>query len=231
MKSFLAFLIAVFCSVVHGAYIPPQAFTYSDTIKQELDKRFSELPKYEYVPALIEHESCISLTHRRCWNPKSRLKTSREEGAGLGQLTRAYNPNGSLRFDKLSELRGKYKRDLSELSWGDVYSRPDLQIRSIVLMLREDYGKLYDVPDSMNRLAMVDNAYNGGMGGLQKERRACSLTKGCNPNVWFGHVEKHCLKSKKALYSGRSVCEISRHHTSDVLKARLPKYIDARYFR
>lgn len=230
MKSFLAFLLTVLCGLAHGQYIPPQAFDYSDTILQELNQRFSELPKYEYVPALIEHESCISLKHKRCWNPRSELRTKKELGQGLGQITKAYNKDGSLRFDKLSELRSKYKRDLAEVTWGNVTSRSDLQIRMIVLMLKEDYGKLYDVPNPMERLAMVDNAYNGGFGGLHKERRQCSLTKGCNANVWFGHVENHCLKSKKALYGGRSVCEISRHHTSDVLKARLPKYINARYF-
>ena len=71
----------------------------------------------------------------------SRLKTDREEGAGLGQITRAYNKDGSLRFDKVSELRSQYKQQLKEMSWKNIYTRPDLQIRSIVLMIRDDYRR------------------------------------------------------------------------------------------
>jgi len=86
-------------------YIPPQAYSYRLTIKEELNTYFRDIPHWNYIPSLIEHESCISLTHSKCWNPRSQLKTSREEGAGLGQLTRAYNSDGSIRFDSLEEMR------------------------------------------------------------------------------------------------------------------------------
>lgn len=66
-------------------FIPPQAFQFKDTIKNELDLYFPNLYNYNYVPSLIEHESCITLKHKRCWNSLSRLKSAREEGAGLGQ--------------------------------------------------------------------------------------------------------------------------------------------------
>jgi len=54
--------------------------------------------------------------------------------------------------------------------------------------------------------------------------RACGIAKNCNPNVWFGHVEKYCLKSKKPLYGTRSVCDIHRNHVTDSIKHKLPKY-------
>ena len=65
-------------------YIPPQAFTHKETIRTELDKHFNYIPTYNYVPALIEHESCISLRHSRCWNSTSELRSAREQGTGLG---------------------------------------------------------------------------------------------------------------------------------------------------
>ena len=205
-------------------YIPPQAYSYRLTIKNELNTYFREIPHWNYIPSLIEHESCISLTHSRCWNPRSQLKTSREEGAGLGQLTRAYNSDGTLRFDSLEEMRKKYYAELKELKWETIYSRPDLQIRTMILMVRDIYNMLYAVEDKDNRLQMSDAAYNGGLSGLLKERRACGLASNCDPNIWFNHVEKYCLKSKKALYGNRSACDINRQHVYDVYIVRMPKY-------
>lgn len=211
-------------------YIPPQAFKYQSTISEELDKHFNELPDYAYVPSLIEHESCISLKNKRCWEPSSRLKTAREEGAGLGQITKAYNKDGSLRFDKVTELQSQYKTELKEMSWKNIYTRPDLQIRSIVLMLRDDYRRFNTITSDANRLAFTDAAYNGGRGGVNKDRRACSLKDGCDSTKWFGNVEYTCTKSKKALYGKRSACDINRDHVKDVMLVNLPKY-RTYYFR
>lgn len=213
-------------------YIPPPAFKYADLISEEIRSNWTELIEIEYkgyVPSLIEHESCISLRHSRCWNPKSRLLTAREEGGGLGQLTRAYRPNGTLRFDSLKEMRRRYILELRELSWENLYTRPDLQIRALVLMSRDNYRKLADVLDDFERLAMTDAAYNGGYSDLLKERRLCGLTKGCDYMRWFGHVELTSVKSTRILYSNRSAIDINRHHVKDVLTIRLPKYQDG-YF-
>lgn len=183
-------------------------------------------PKRHLVASLIEHESCISLTHSRCWDPSSRLKTQREEGAGLFQITRAYRLDNSIRFDALEELRAKYKSELYELNWNNIYQRPDLQIRAGILKMKENYHlfKPYAFND-IEALAFADAAYNGGISGVNLERRACVLTAGCDPSKWFGHTEKLCLKSKAALYGSRSACDINRHHVQDVLNIRSNKYI------
>lgn len=205
-------------------FIPPQAIQYLPVVKTESDRLMVNFDHPYYFGALIEHESCISLKHKRCWNPKSQLKTSREEGAGLGQITRTYRPDGSSRFDVLTELRERHLEELKELSWQNVYERPDLQIRSMILLSKENYKYFYNIPDQFERLAMTDAAYNGGRGGVFNERRACGLAANCDPGLWFGHVEKYCLKSKKPLYGNRSACDINRHHVEDVLHTRLPKY-------
>ena len=205
-------------------YIPPQAFDYKETIYTELQQFFIEIPDYNYVPSLIEHESCISLTHSKCWNPKSRLKTSREEGAGLGQVTKAYRPDGSLRFDTLTDLRTRYKNELKELSWDNVYTRPDLQIRSMILLIKESYQKLYNIVNPYDRLAMTDSAYNGGLNDVFKARRACGLSSSCNSKIWFKNVELFSPKSTKVLYGTRSSKDINLHHVKDVMTIKLPKY-------
>lgn len=227
----LVFIICFWMGVITAiaapavnSYIPPQAKPYLPIVKAEQQNIMPEYPYPWYFAALIEHESCISLTHSKCWNPKSKLKSAREEGGGLGQLTRAYRADGSVRFDSLSDLRRQNMRHLKDLTWDNLYQRPDLQIRAVVLMSNQNYRGLADVKSVQERTAMMDAAYNGGLGGVRKERRACGLQRNCDPQKWFGHVELTCLKSHKALYAGRSACDINRHHVSDVLKTRSPKY-------
>lgn len=216
-------LMTLFGNAAHADTIPANAELQRQTLRTEATLFWPEHPKREALPALIEHESCVSLKSPTCWNPKSRLKTAREEGAGLGQITRAYKQDGSLRFDALSEMRAKHP-ELRELTWNNVYQRPDLQLRAVVLKLKDDYKALYLIQDPIERLNFGDSAYNGGMGGVQKDRRACQITKGCDPQKWFGHVELTCTKSKAALYGQRSACDINRHHVKDVMTVRAVKY-------
>ena len=204
-------------------YIPPAAQAYRAMLHTEQIDYWPDHPRPELLPALIELESCITLKHSRCWNPSSRLKTTREEGAGLGQITRAWNPNGKLRFDALQEMKDRHPA-LREWSWANVYNRPDLQLRAVVLKVRGDYQTLGSVKDAHQRLAFADAAYNGGMGGVQNERRACQIKTGCDPQQWWGNVEATCLKSRQPLYGVRSACDINREHVKSVLQIRSPKY-------
>jgi hypothetical protein len=206
-------------------YIPPRAYEHFSTLSKQINETWAQMPYRAYFGALAEHESCITLTHSRCWNPKSQLKTSREEGAGIGQLTRAYRSDGSLRFDSLANVKRLDPKGLNDLRWETIYQRPDLQLRAMVLLSKENWDRLTPlVKDEYQRLAMTDAAYNGGIGGVINERRACSLKKWCDPNIWFGNVEKTCLKSTQPLYGDRSACDINRNHVSDVLLNRMPKY-------
>ena len=230
LASWSFLIIALFSTSAHAAsfsvktYIPPQAFQYFPIIKKEVQLYLPDNQAPSYVAALLEHESCISLRHSRCWNPTSRLKTAREEGAGLAQLTRAYYKNGSLRFDIIADLKQRNKEALKELSWSNVYQRPDLQIRAAAILLGNNYKSLYSIKNLEHRLHFTDAAYNGGLGGVLKERQACGLKAKCDPQKWFGHVEHVCLKSKKALYGVRSACDINRHHVKDVFYNRRPKF-------
>lgn len=133
-----------------------------------------------------------------------------------------------MRFDALAEIRDRHP-ELRELNWGNVYSRPDLQIRAVVFKMRDNYQYYIKYVDIDNALAFADAAYNGGIGGLDAERRACKIATNCNPAVWFDNVENLCMKSKAALYGQRSACDINRHHVKDVLITRAPKY--KKYFQ
>lgn len=226
-------LLSVFAPRAHAAlaHAPqqsntlPQGFAlYGKVLRQEQQRYWPNHPKPAILAALIEQESCPSLTSRQCWNPAASLNNAREEGAGLGQLTRTYHANGKLRFDSLTAVRTMYAKDLQELSWANIYQRPDLQIRAMVLMNR-DAANAFRATPPMAMLAFADAAYNGGTAGVQRERRACKLTAGCDSSQWFGHVEHHCLKSRKALYGKRSACDINREHVRQVLQVRMFRYV------
>lgn len=226
----IAALLMLFGSRVHAApvdartYIPPNANAMLPALAKEVAENWARHPAPETLAGLIEQESCVSLTSRRCWNPASSLKTSREEGAGLGQITRAFRADGSVRFDALADMRARHPA-LAEWSWGNVYQRADLQLRAVVLMNRENYQALARyIPNPRDTLAFADAAYNGGLGGVQADRRACGLKAGCDPKLWFGNVEQTCTKSRAPLYGARSACDINRDHVTNVMLVRSGKY-------
>lgn len=171
----------------------------------------------------------FSLTHSKCWNPKSRLKTSREEGAGWGQITKAYNKDGTIRFDSLRDLRNKHPKELYEWSWENVYDRPDLQARGIILMMRDNYSLFEPYgATSMDSYAFADSAYNGGARDVNLSRRACkisnTISSPCDSGKWFDNVEKFCVKSKVPLYGNRDACTINIEHVNNVMRVRAEKY-------
>ena len=92
----MRFLIMIMISIgcIFGGNLPKGYDTYKDVLYQEIDTVFPEFFIPPYFGGLIEHESCISLTHSKCWNPKSELNTKREYAIGFGQITKAYNKDG-----------------------------------------------------------------------------------------------------------------------------------------
>lgn len=224
-------LSSFYATIVNGSdvtdYVPIGAYKYAPLLKQEQLFLWPDHPKPEVLAALVEQESCTALRiERKCWNPSAKLSTKREKALGMGQLTQAFNPNGSIRFDSLEGMRKEHMAELKELSWGTITQRPDLQLRAIILMNRDNYNRLYDIPDKEARLAFTDSAYNSGLGNVYKDMRLCSLTKNCNAQLWFNNVEKTCGRSKKPLYGKRSACDINREHVTLVMLERSPKYQD-----
>lgn len=221
-------LILLIAGLAYGnSNLPKGYFIYRDDLYKEVNRLMPDFLIPSYFGSLIEHESCISLTHSRCWNPASELKTKREQGIGFGQITRAWNENGSLRFDVLSDLLKKYPNELKGLNWDNMKTKPDSQIRAMLLLWRSNYNLFKNKGiDLWNMIAFSDSAYNGGYGHVTKDMQLCKMKPNCNQFEWFGNVEKYSVKSTKALYGNRSAYDINRHHVKDVLYTRLPKYIN-----
>lgn len=174
--------------------------------------------------AQIEKETCITLKHSKCWTPLAELKTSRENGIGFGQATRAYNADGSIRFDKISELRQAHTAALGDWSWARRYD-PVLQMRGLVLADMTSFKRfsaLAETPLDAWRFTLA--GYNGGDGAVLKDRLRCKAVVGCNPKIWYGNVEVNSTKSRaKWKGYGQSAYEINRGYVRKV-EARAPDY-------
>lgn len=208
--------------------MPPQARPYLSTLGAQVRDVMPGFAQPEYFGALIEHESGCPSLPKMCWSPTARLRTAREEGAGFGQITRAYGATGVLRFDALAETRALDPRGLNELRWDTVYQRPDLQLRAIVVKTRQNWNRLAPLnaqaPDAGLLLRLVDIAYNAGAGRATSDLRACALQRGCDPGRWAGNVQTVCTASRAPIYGQRSACDIYHAHVADVVDTRMPKY-------
>lgn len=194
--------------------VPERAYTYAPMLVSAQRSIWPTAPTPSFLAGLVEQESCVSLKSKGCWNPNVQLKTPREWGRGLGQVTTAYRADGSIRFDTQAELRQKYPslRDWTIERWAD----PVFQLTAIVEMNKGIYGRQRNAATEKDRRDFTLSAYNGGEGGLLQDRRYCGNLKGCDPSRWKGHVERSSLKSKKPMpgYGGQSPYSINRGYVS-----------------
>ena len=61
-----------------------------------------------------------------------------------------------------------------------------------------------DANSARDQWALAWAAYNGGMGNLRKERRACRRRVGCDPDVWYDSLEHVCKRSESACHENRN---------------------------
>jgi hypothetical protein len=208
--------------------VPANARLLLPVLANVMADYWPQAPEPWTVAGQVEQESCISLTHSKCWSATAELKTSREYGFGLGQLTTAYTATGAVRFNRWMELKAQYPKELGAWQWEDRFN-PKYQLLAIMLMDKEGWRKTAQVGAGAtvaDQWAFTLNTYNGGYSGWTKDRQLCVLTKGCDPKRWFGHMEKYSTKSKTKLaaYGNRSLFEISREYPRNVLEARREKY-------
>lgn len=225
-RSVLAAAVLMLVVSASRADSPPvAALQFLPVLKAEQLRWWPDIPLPSTLGAQVEQETCINLKHRSCWNPMAELRTSREQGVGLGQLTRAFRADGSTRFDALQELVQAHPQELAGLSWGNRFD-PALQLRALVLKDLQGHKLVQGAASGADRLAMSFAAYNGGSGGLNSDRRACAGTPGCDPGKWFGHVERTSLKAKTAVPGyGKSFFAINREYVTNIMRVRRVRYL------
>lgn len=200
--------------------VPLAALALLPILNQELDTYWPTMPLRSSMAAQIEKESCITLKHSKCWNTRAELKTDREYGFGLGQITI------TKKFNVFEELKASNK-GLRDWKWEDRFDAR-YQLRAVVVKDLQSYERIKGSATPIDRLSFTYSAYNGGLGGVIKDRSLCANTKGCDNSRWKGHVELTSFKSKVAVKGyGQSFYQINRGYVDQLieLQPRRAKYI------
>ena len=158
------------------------------------------------------------------WKKTAALHTSREDGAGYGQFTRAYRADGSIRFDAVEDI-AKVDASLKGWSWADRYNAT-MQLRAVAVKNRECFRRQRKTAvDDLNAFSLCDAEYNSGPGNVIAAQKVCRLTAGCHPGIWEGHVNQHLVISNlRPPGYGQSLRDINLTHVHNVINIYLPKY-------
>lgn len=195
--------------------LPNDALSLMPVLRSEIGAFWPGLGLHAFPAGIVEQESL--------WKIRAKLQTSREYGCGLGQFTKAYDKNGKVRFDALTETK-RLDPSLADWNWEDCYNA-QFQLRGLVLKLKINDRSCAAQLVALREVLACDAAmYNGGAGSVSKRIRLCDIKPGCDPTKWFGHLEYMVAQSTvKVRGYGESFAETNSKYPGRVF-ARMDKY-------
>lgn len=197
--------------------LPSNAQQYLSVLIAEIKQHWPNTPLPSALAAQVEQETCYKLISPKCWSPYAELKTQREYGFGLGQLT------VTSRFNRFEDVKA-LDPTLKTWQWSQRYD-PQMQLRAMVLMDKDLFHQ-FDAATLLDQLAFMFSAYNGGISGVRNDKKFCGQIDGCDALRWFDHVEKYSLKQRTKVNGyGQSFYDINRTYVRNVLKVRRTKYV------
>lgn len=219
-------MLMVTASRADPVQLPQNAIALLPVLKQTQKQYWNKMPMPSTLGAQVEQETCVSLKSKECWNINAKLQTSRELGRGLGQFTISYRADGSQRFDALAELTKAYPSELKGVGWDSYVKSAEIQLRVLVIKTMQTYNLIQDTASESDHLAMAYAGYNGGVGGINSDRKTCRATEGCDSSKWWGHVEKTSLKARTAIPGyGKPFFEINREYARNIVLVRRVRYL------
>lgn len=201
-------LILVVGSIAHAAGIPERAHQYLPTLSRSINQHWAEAPYREVMPGQVEQESS--------WKETATLRTNRELGRGLTQLTITYNRDGSERYNAYRDAVAM--APLSTWHWrSDPYNVQN-QLTYLVLRDRNAFAQ--------TRLMMINDAeawkaalvaYNAGMGRVLS-RRVNAGVMGLSRSIWTGGLEHAHGQKENAILYGRPLWQAVNEYPLLILR-------------
>lgn len=187
---------------------------HRDLYDEVMESLWADFIPREEIAAQIYQESR--------WNPRAELKTSREYGFGLGQITKAWNSKGELRFDKFKELTRAYK-ELKGWEWKDRFDTKK-QIMAVVLEDKRLWNLFSKYDDVLTRKALMYSAYNGGTTLLYREIELCRKDPLCDEKIWFCNIADKAARSTTPVKGYKdSFWSINRKYPIQIMFEHLPR--------
>jgi hypothetical protein len=196
-----------------GAEIPDRAKALLPVLSGAVNQHWPNAPLRHIPAGQVEQESS--------WKQAATLKTSRELGRGLVQLTIAYRADGSERFNAYKDAV-RFKA-LAAWDWRKDPYNTHYQLTYLVLTDRSNFALVR--PHMINdeeafRAALV--CYNAGQ-GRWLSRRAMARSMGLPADRWAGGLElAHGSKEDVLLY-GRALWQAVNEYPR-VIFSRSEKY-------
>ncbi|MCE5333770.1 MAG: hypothetical protein LLG06_04190 [Desulfobacteraceae bacterium] len=180
--------------------------------------QWPECPQPWVLAGKIEQESA--------WKVKAQLKTSREYGFGLGQITIAYNADGTERFNNFTSAL-RVTMMAKTITWEKRFD-PKFQLTYSVLTDRSNFALVSSFfDDGESRMAGMLVSYNAGPGRIV-QRKAEAVRRGIRvPRTWFDGLENIHPRSEKKLIYGRPLYVAVNEYPKLILHTRSPKYREA----
>lgn len=207
-----ALLILLWC-VPSSAGVLERAQQHLPVYRQAVADHWPNMP--------LPHIPCGQVEQESSWKERATLKTSRELGRGLTQMTIAYRPDGSERFNIYREAV-KW-RALRAWDWRNDPYNVQYQLAFLVLQDRANFTAMTPFfRDDTERWKASLVSYNAGQGRVLA-RRAVAVSRGIPTDRWTGGLDgAHGPQEDKLLY-GRPLWKAVNEYPVKVLQ-RSEKY-------
>jgi len=187
MKTFVYIISLILCfNVAFAASIPENAKKYHDVAKGVIDTNWNTMPLRETIGGQVERESD--------WKPTAQLKTSREHGMGLTQITIAYDSNGKERFNNFKNAVAI--KQLKNWNWRKDPYNVKYQLTYLVLQDKSNFNMVrkYMINDE-EAMKTTLVCYNAGEGRWLM-RRTVAKAKGIPSDRWTGGLDHAYTKGE-----------------------------------
>lgn len=184
----------------------PRAQQHLPILTEAFAAHWPDAPYRHYAAGQIEQESR--------WDERAELKTSREYGFGLGQITQ------TARFDNFREAQKLFP----SWQWEDRFN-VKYQLGYAVITDRANFkrvSRLMADDDSRWRALLV--AYNAGYGTVL-QRRAQAIRTNIPHDRWVGGLETVSLPYETKLLYGRPLGERRNEYPRLICDVKAPKYV------